>query len=65
MKDSTIWYLLALNLAVLLGCCIAPIIAEPLMIVVFGIPAFGIGWFIYVCLVMHFGILEEEKKGER
>jgi hypothetical protein len=35
------------------------------MIVVFGIPAFGIGWFIYVCLVMHFGILEEEKKGER
>ena len=65
MKDSTIWYIMALIAAVLFACCIAPIIMEPMMILLLGIPAFGMGWSTYACLVMHFGILEEEKKGER
>ena len=59
MKDSTIWYVLALIAAVVFAIFMALIIIEPATIILFGIPAFGAGGGIYVALIMHYGLLEE------
>lgn len=59
MKDSTIWYILALIAAEVFAIFMALIIIEPAIIILIGIPAFGAGYGIYVALRMHYGLLEE------